>query len=256
MRTRNTQQHAAPSKSPNAPTRLSIVIPAHNEEKLIAGCLKSILRNPPQELEEIIVVDNASTDHTKEIASMFPRVRVVAEPDKGLTKARQKGLEEARGELIAYLDADTRIPEGWFETIRTTFSRHKEVVCLSGPYRYYDLPPFKKFLAEAGWRIFAPITYRIVGYMVLGGNFVARKWALEKMGGFDKNIAFYGEDTNIAWRLHQYGKVLFRMDFYVMSSGRRLLHEGLLKTYVVYSLNYLWGVWFRKPLTKRYRDIR
>jgi glycosyltransferase involved in cell wall biosynthesis len=76
--------------------KLSIAIPAYNEEALIGACLEAItaslsrLKLSPSEYE-IVVVNNASTDHTKEIASSYPGVRVVDEPHKGLTRARQTG---------------------------------------------------------------------------------------------------------------------------------------------------------------------
>ena len=124
------------------------------------------------------------------------------------------------------------------------------------PYRYYDLAGLQKFFAELMWWLVAPLTYRLVGYMVLGGNFVARGTALEKMGGFDTRIRFYGEDTNIAWRLARLGRVMWRMDFFVQTSGRRLIEDGLLRSYWVYATNYLWGALFHRPFTNDYRDVR
>jgi len=237
--------------------KLSFVIPAHNEARYIGGCLDSILKTLEKNHEEaeVLVVNNASTDNTKKIAGRYPGVRVVDEPEKGLTKARQKGLKTARGELLAYIDADTRLSPEWWNIVKKIFTQ-KDVVCLSGPYRYYDLSGFKKFFAEGIWWLFAPLTYRLVGYMILGGNFVARREALEAMGGFDTKIRFYGEDTNIAWRLAKIGKVTFRMDFFIWSSGRRLLDEGIVRSYWIYGLNYLWGALFHRPFTNEYRDVR
>ena len=74
---------------------ISVIIPAYNEEKYIVSCLHSILGNAPENLKEIFVINNASTDKTAELAEKFPQVRVVNEPNKGLTKARQRGLQEA-----------------------------------------------------------------------------------------------------------------------------------------------------------------
>jgi glycosyltransferase involved in cell wall biosynthesis len=237
--------------------KISFVIPAHNEEKTIAACLKSISEQvfDPSYQVEILVVDNVSTDRTSEIAGSFPGVRVVYEANKGLTYARQRGLIEAKGDLLAYIDADTRPSGKWSSIVQKTFTKDS-VVCLSGPYRYHDLFGVKKFFAELIWWITTPITYWLVGYMVLGGNFVARRSALEKMGGFDTNIRFYGEDTNIAWRLAKIGKVVWRMNFFVYSSGRRLIEEGLIRSYLNYGINYLWGALFHRPFTNDYRDIR
>ncbi len=237
--------------------KLSFVIPAHNEEHYLGHCLESILREAEKQdwTYEVLVVDNASTDGTRALAESFPQVRVVSEPRKGLTRARERGRLEAKGEILAYIDADSRLSKNWFRILKEAF-RDPGLVCLSGPYRYYDLAKIRKYFAELGWWLSAPVTYRLVGYMVLGGNFAARREALARMGGFDTSIRFYGEDTNIAWRLHRLGKVVFRMDFFVWSSGRRLIEEGVLRAYSKYGLNFLWGVLFHKPLTKEYQDVR
>ena len=234
--------------------KISLIIPAYNEEKYIGECLLSA-RKHAADFCEIIVINNASTDKTADIAKSFPGVRVVDEPQKGLTRARQRGLLEASGDIIAFIDADCRLPSHWFETVLKEFSGNPNLVALSGPYCYYDLPRFQKFLAELGW-LAAPPVYRAVGYMILGGNFAAKKNALHQMGGFDTTIDFYGEDTDIARRLSPFGKIIFRMDFFVHSSGRRLQVEGLLKTFSVYGVNFLWGIFYGKPFTKRYQDIR
>ena len=236
--------------------KLSFVIPAHNEENYVGNCIVSIqneLERSSREAE-IIVIDNASTDKTAETAKKHKNVRVISEPTKGLVHARQKGLKEAGGDLLAYLDADCILNDGWIETVFAEFE-NPSIVALSGPRHYYDMPKFKKFFADNGWW-FAPIIYRIVGYMILGGNFVARRDALEKMGGFDTNIKFYGEDTDIARRLSEFGKVVFRMDFLVQSSGRRLMKEGIFKTYWVYAVNFVWQVTFKKSFTNHYQDVR
>ncbi|MDO8664776.1 MAG: glycosyltransferase family A protein [Candidatus Liptonbacteria bacterium] len=236
--------------------RLSFVIPAHNEENYVGNCISSIQKDLERSLREaeIIVINNASTDRTAEAARKYKNVRVIDEPTKGLVYARQRGLKEASGDLLAYLDADCLLKTGWIETVFSEF-KNPLVVALSGPRRYYDMPAFKKFLADHGWW-FAPVIYRLVGYMLLGGNFVARRDTLEKMGGFDTSIKFYGEDTDIARRLHELGRVVFRMDFFVYSSGRRLMEEGVFKTYWVYAVNFIWEVIFKKPFTKHYQDVR
>jgi glycosyltransferase involved in cell wall biosynthesis len=247
--------------------KISLIIPAHNEEKFIGICLEHAIRNSDGKFHEIIVVDNLSTDKTAEIAKKFPGVRVVREDRKGLTRARERGLREATGDFLAYIDADTRLPKNWLLTFEKILKKHsgkkdasgkkeKEVVCISGPYTYYDAPKHKKLVLNASWWVSAPLTYRAVGYMVLGGNFIARKSALLAMGGFDQSIEFYGEDTDIARRLSKHGKVIFTMDFKMPTSSRRFAAEGLVKTNLVYGMNYLWQVFFHKPFTKKYKDIR
>ena len=214
------------------------------------------MENRTDDILEIIVINNASTDGTAAVAQKFPGVRVVSEPQKGLTHARQRGLTEAKGDLVAYLDADTRMPHGWIDHVKKGFSKYPGMVCLSGPFHYYDLPPAKKILAEGLWGLTAMPIFWTVGFMVLGANFVAKREALLRIGGFDTTISFYGEDTNIAWRLSKVGKVRFSMGFFIIGSGRRLLEEGIIRTFWRYALNYLAGALYHKPLTEKYKDIR
>jgi GT2 family glycosyltransferase len=136
-----------------------------------------------------------------------------------------------------------------------TFKRHPHIVSLSGPRRYFGTTWWRRWILNAFW-LPAPLIYRIAGYMILGGNFIVRKDALEKIGGFDPNIKFYGEDTDIARRLSAVGKVMFRSRFYVYASARRFEEEGLWKTNMTYAVNYLWPVLFGKPYTMRYEDVR
>jgi glycosyltransferase involved in cell wall biosynthesis len=235
---------------------ISLIIPAYNEEKYLGACLESVAKNRTSDIIEVIVVNNASTDGTRAVAEKFPGVRVVDEPSKGLTKARQRGFMEAKGDLVAYIDADTQMPPGWADKAEKEFAHDSTMVCLSGPFHYYDLPPLQKFLAETMWSISAPITYWITGFMVLGANFIAKHDALTKIGGFDTSIAFYGEDTNLALRLSKVGKAKFNMRFFILGSGRRLIDEGLVKTFWRYAVNYYTVAFHQKPHTAEYKDIR
>ena len=236
--------------------KISLIIPAYNEEIYLPECLEKALEYSEGRFFEIIVVNNNSTDRTKEVALSFPGVRVVDEPIKGLTKARQRGLEEARGDYLAYIDADTLMPSQWFNIVEKFFTRNPDAISLSGPYRYYDGSKVKNFFMHLVWWINAPIGYMLAGYMILGGNFVAKKKALLDIGGFDKNIEFYGEDTDISRRLSKLGKVVFKMNFFIYSSSRRFQKEGFVKTNLVYALNFVWEVLFKRPFTNSYNDCR
>lgn len=221
----------------------------------MAGCLDSVAEHG-YGLAEVIVVDNASTDRTADIAARYPGVVVVREDTKGLTHARQAGLNKARGDIIAYMDADTRMPPGWVAQIKDFFAAHEDAVALSGPARYWDATPVQRAALGLSWWLSAPLMYRLVGYMIYGAHFAARASALRAIGGFNRDIAFYGEDTDVARRLSKEGKVVFRMDFYILSSARRFAAEGLVRTNLTYSLNFLWPALFGRPFSYHYRDIR
>ena len=128
--------------------RLSFVIPAYNEEAYLPACLESILDQIKglDTLTEIIVVNNASTDATREVALRYPGVIVVDEPRKGLTFARQAGFAASSGELIANVDSDSRLTPGWVANVLAAFdaqvaSGKRPLAAYSGPILYYDLTP-------------------------------------------------------------------------------------------------------------------
>ena len=243
--------------------RLSFVIPAYNEEAYLAACLDSILAQTRElgHTTEIIVVNNASTDRTREVALGYPGVRLVDEPRKGLTFARQAGFAASTGELIANVDSDSRLTPGWVAQVLSAFNEEPNLVALSGPLVYYDLTPSQlvsvRIFYAIAFMVYAINRYVLrAGSMVQGGNFVLRREALEKIGGFNTAIAFYGEDTDIARRLQPVGDVRFTFNLKMFSSARRLNHEGILTMAGRYTINYFWTIFRKKPFTEDYIDIR
>jgi len=243
--------------------KLSFVIPAYNEENYIGNCIGAIIK----EMEgkkydiEIVVVNNASIDRTKEIAASFDGVKIVDEPRKGLVNARSAGFFASTGDIIANVDADTRLPEGWIEKVFHEFSVNRKLVALSGPYLYYDLPKPTLILV----RIWYYTSYLIhffnqffckKGLMLQGGNFVVRRDAMEKIGGFNSKFDFYGEDTDIAIRIRKVGEVKFTFGLPMYTSGRRFNKEGLLIVGTRYAINHFWTIFFKRPFTKKNIDIR
>jgi glycosyltransferase involved in cell wall biosynthesis/GT2 family glycosyltransferase len=241
---------------------LSFVIPAYNEERYIGACLASVLeevRRAAREVE-IVVVNNASADRTKEVALSFAGVKVVDEPQKGLTMARRAGFFASSGDLIANVDADTKLPGGWLTKVFREFSREDDLVALSGPYIYYDLPFFARHLVQVFYG-FGYVFHRInsffkKGAMIQGGNYVVKRSAMEKIGGYDTHFDFYGEDTNIAVRIRTVGMVKWDFHLPMYTSARRLKGEGLFKAGFWYALTYFWTTVSRKPFVKKYRGIR
>ncbi len=243
--------------------RMSFVVPAFNEELYLGDCLRSILRDTAEleEAVEILVVNNASTDGTRGVALSFPGVRVVEEPLRGLSRARQAGFLAGTGDLVANVDADSRLPEGWTRRVLASFAADPGMVALSGPLVYYDLPSRERLLVR-GFYAMAWVSYAVnryllgVGSMVQGGNFVVTRAAMERIGGCDVSIVFYGEDTDLARRLHKVGRVRFTFGLPMLSSARRLKHEGLLRMAWRYALNYLWTTFRKRPFTEAHQDIR
>ncbi len=241
------------SRTP-APT-ISIIIPAYNEEDYLPACLDAIMQHAAGLAKEVIVVDNNSTDGTRAVVERYPAVTYVFEPRKGITRARQRGFEAATGDILAYVDADTKPPAGWIEQIHAQFGTRDNLACLSGPYSFYDLSGLRNAMSR-GWFAAARPLYLLTGYMMVGGNFAIRKPVLEKMGGFDSSIEFYGEDVDIGKRAKKHGKVLFSQTFVMPTSGRRMTKQGFARIAGIYLVNYL-SIMFRgKPSHTSYQDVR
>ncbi len=233
--------------------KVSFVIPAHNEEKYIGKCLDSVFReigNDPS--FEVIVVDNNSSDRTKEVVAHYPRAILVHEPKLGANSARQAGFLKAGGDLIANVDADTILPPHWIQNALKEFAGSKKLVCISGPFVYYDLPKkiraLVKIFYSVGFLVYAINRFILRNTsMIQGGNYVVKRSALEKIGGHNTNITFYGDDTDLANRLSGVGKVKFTFHFPIYSSGRRLATEGTFTMGIRYGINYFWTAFFGKP---------
>jgi glycosyltransferase involved in cell wall biosynthesis len=242
--------------------KLSFVIPAFNEENYIRQCLESIINETKRisQAAEIIVVNNASTDGTGEIARQYPGVRVIDEPKKGTSQARQTGFLASQGELVAFIDSDVILPKGWIDKIFWEFENNEELVALSGPYTYYDLPKSYEYISKV-YNFFALLIHFIGHYIfrkgavIQGANSVLRRRALEKIGGFDVSIVFHGDDTDLARRIQKEGRVKFTFSLVTFASGRRLKKEGLLKAGWNYIVNYFWVIFFKKPFTNKYTYV-
>lgn len=116
--------------------KVSLVIPAYNEEKYMKECLVHIMAQQVRP-DEIIVVDNNCTDKTVKIAKHFP-VTIVKEPIQGMIAARNKGFNAATGDVIARCDADTHLPPDWIRRVKDNFQT-KKIDALTGPVEFYDL---------------------------------------------------------------------------------------------------------------------
>jgi glycosyltransferase involved in cell wall biosynthesis len=251
----------APGTTPlHGPLRLSVIVCAWNEAPNIAACLHSVLAQtrPP---DEVILVDNASSDGTAAIAAGIPGVRVVAEPRKGLTRAREAGRRAATGDVLAWLDADCRAPLQWLERVEARFGSPR-VVAVSGPLRYYDWDWFGRGLMRAYDLTVAPLTHVAVrdvarcGAILYGGNFAVRAATLARIGGFDTSIEFHGEDTNLGRRLQGEGRVELVSACWMYTSARRFRAMGRFAVLRLYARNFWHEVLWHVPADTRHLDVR
>jgi len=215
---------------------ISVVIPAYNEENYIEVCLESVLAQDfPKNDYEVIVVDNNSTDNTASLVKKrFPQVRLVNEKKQGVVFARIKGVAEAKGEIIAFIDADSIAPKNWLAKINKGYA-DKRTVAVGGTLIY---EPKKGFIAQ---------TERVINFFYHlskippGTNFSFKKEAYQKIGGFSQKINM-NEDLYLALTLKKIGKIIILKDNPVITSSRRLLsphfswfaYRSLLNTLSIY----------------------
>ena len=240
---------------------ISVIVCAYNEAASVAACLHSLLSQtrPP---DEVIVVNNASSDDTGELARAIPGVRVIDEPKKGLVVARETGRLAARGEILAYLDADCRAPLQWLERMEQRFERAPAVVAVTGPYRFYDWDLLGRLLIRGYDLLVAPPTHLLVHYglgagaILYGGNFAVRREALTRIGGFDKTIEFHGEDTNLGRRLTPLGTVAIARECWLWTSARRYRAMGKRRVFGLYVRNFWSEILRHRPADPTHLDVR
>jgi len=241
--------------------RISVIVCAHNEAQYLSACLHSLLaqsRIP----DEILVINNASTDSTRAVADAIPHVRVADEPRKGLVVARETGRVIATGDILVYLDADCRAPLMWLERIERRFAADPVLIAMSGPYRFYDWDWWGRLLIRAYDYTLAPATQFLVKYLLrigtifYGGNFAVRRSALQRIGGFDTSIEFHGEDTNVGRRLFAVGRVSLFPDCYLYTSARRYNAMGKGAVFRLYVRNFTSVLLRGRPKDTTHVDVR
>jgi len=240
---------------------ISTIVCAHNEAHYFPTCLYS-LRAQTRPPDDIVVIDNASTDQTGAVARAVPGVRVIHEPQKGLVVARETARRAVSSDILAYVDADCRVPLQWVERVEARFARNPGLVAVTGPYRFYDWDWTGRALIAAYDRVVAPPTHFVVhellsiGAILYGGNFAVRREALERIGGFDRTIEFHGEDTNLGRRLTPVGRIAICGDCWVWTSARRYRAMGKGKVFGLYVRNFWSEILRHRPADRQHLDVR
>jgi glycosyltransferase involved in cell wall biosynthesis len=242
-----------------SPTIAAIVC-AHNEARVLPACLYSLLAQTRLP-DEIVVIDNASSDGTGAVARAIPGIRVVDEPLKGLVVARETARLAARSDVLAYLDADCRAPLQWLERVERRFDS-PGVIAVTGPYRFYDWDWLGRLLVRAYDLVVAPPTHALLhsllgsGAILYGGNFAVRRTALGEIGGFDRSIDFHGEDANLGRRLTPIGAVELARGCWVWTSARRYRAMGKRRVFGLYVRNFWSEVLRHRPSDSDHIDVR
>jgi peptidoglycan-N-acetylglucosamine deacetylase len=209
---------------------ISVVIPAFNEELLIAECLESLNHQDYSGDYEIIVVDNGSNDNTSQIAQKMG-ARVIDCPQKGVSYARQAGADAAKGTIVVQADADTIYPLWWLTRIRKQFDAHPEAIAVAGTFIYRKPPwwAFFEYFARAFWNILATIFLRRP-YIISGANFAFYKKALAEIGGYHQQ-SYSSDQFDISTRLSKKGKIIYDRKSWGATSPRSVAKPTLVIIY-------------------------
>jgi cellulose synthase/poly-beta-1,6-N-acetylglucosamine synthase-like glycosyltransferase len=185
------------------------VIPVYQGEREIGDCLRSVLdQTYPRERYEVIVVNNGSTDRTAAVAAEFP-VRLIGEPRRGVSQARNTGVEQARGELIVFTDADCVADRRWLEALVTRFDSEAGLGGVGGylaglnpqtPMQYYIVE--RQLLSQEVAIEDRPFS---APFLVTANALLPRR-LIEEAGGFNLHCVVVAEDADLCWRIGEMGR--------------------------------------------------
>jgi len=207
----------------NKSLTLGIVIPVFNEQDQIKSCLESIA-NQSVLPDEVIVVDNNSSDNTATIASEYPFVKVVQERQQGVLYARTAGFNAVKSDIIGRIDAETHLKSDWVEQVKRIFE-DESISAVSGPVGFHDAP-FRKLglfadknIRKATWNI----GIKDDAVFLFGSNMAMRKKAWNKVKNKVCARKDVHEDIDLAIHLDQIGEIIaFDETLTAMTSSRRM----------------------------------
>lgn len=237
---------------------VSVIVPACNEENYLTGCLACLRNQSTQYTYEIIVVDNASSDCTADIALAFG-AKVIFEPIRGIAHALQSGFDRARGDIIAVTEADTHVPANWLETLCTPLVSRPDIVAVSGPFNFYDstgLNVLPKILFDWGLCLTERMA-RVMGFgyfPIMGMNYAVRTTSVRLIDRLDTTLQTC-VDTYLSLKLQRFGRIEFLPDLLVSTSARRF-KKRLISTLLLYGCNYIGMAILNRVLINRYPCIR
>ncbi len=193
----------------------SVVIPLYNKEKSIAACLTSVLAQTISNLE-VIVIDDGSTDASATVAAKVNdhRIRVIARPNRGVSTTRNEGIQESRGEFIAFIDADDEWLPRFLEAVSQLIQAHPDAavyataIAVDKGWGRYRLPA--RGVPSHPWSGIVP-NYYVTRNCLTSSSIVVRKNLFQRAGLFNTKMRT-GEDLDMWFRLAAFAKVAYTTD--------------------------------------------
>ena len=230
----------------------SVIIPTLNEEKYLGKCLKSVMSmNYPKSDYEVIVVDGNSEDKTREIARKYG-AKVIVSKIRRCGYQRQLGVNQARGELLSFIDADYVVDKNLLNGLEEIFN-DKKVTAVQGKILLYDATFLENLI---GADIFNMFLWALVplGLFATGGNMAIRKSVIDKIGGFNL-IKKTAEDIELLKKARKYGSVAYGAKALGWTSTRRIRKWGYAKT-LSFQISNLIRYTFTGKSCGEYEDLR
>lgn len=199
---------------------LSIVIPVYNEEDHLKACLDAIAAQSDSP-DEVIVVNNNSTDMSAAIASSYSFVKLLHAKKQGVLAARTLGFNMASGDIIGRIDADTILPPNWVKSVKKSLS-YTSAVAVTGPVNYYDMP-----FPNSNYRFDHLMRSSIYNWspkspFLFGSNMAIKRHAWLEVRPLLCQDNYMHEDLDLAIHLDQNAhKILYDRRLLAGASGRR-----------------------------------
>jgi glycosyltransferase involved in cell wall biosynthesis len=215
--------------------KVSVIMPAYNEEEYIGHTLKSLAQQKTKYPFEVVVIDNNSTDKTNAIVQSFKdklNIRVIVEKRQGRGIARWRGFEEATGDFLFSTDADTTFPPNWIDGMMKYFN-DKNVVAVTSLCTLDKVTKANRKFFDVV-HLFTTESYKVIlgDYCLYGFSYAVRKDAYVKAGKIDYKLNAL-DDIDLGVRLKKYGKIKLAKDIKVITSNRRY-KNGMVKGLLEY----------------------
>jgi len=181
---------------------ISVIVPVYNGEATIQTCVESLLElDYPRERFEVLIVDNRSTDGTRAILRRYP-VRVLEETEaQSSYAARNLGIRESRGEVLAFTDADCVVEHGWLRAIARAIAP-SDVGGVAGPIESYASDsPIERYQANRALRAERAYHHHVLPFAQTA-NAAYRRSVFDGVGLFNPAIIF-GGDLDLSWRMQR-----------------------------------------------------